>query len=144
MVTAPHATDQQIEAFLSHLRAERGFSVNTIAAYRSDLAQLQEALSGGREDVRWERVSERDMEDVRLSLGEQGYSSTSLARKVAAVRSFFRFLLEEGVIDANPRGAHADAQAVPDAAGRADGARRPCDCCGRRRSAWGRRVCVTA
>ncbi|MDE2885197.1 MAG: tyrosine recombinase, partial [Chloroflexota bacterium] len=102
MVTAAHATDQQIEAFLSHLRAERGFSVNTIAAYRSDLAQLQEALAGGREDVRWERVGERDMEDVRLSLGEQGYSSTSLARKVAAVRSFFRFLLEEGVIDANP------------------------------------------
>ena len=102
MVTAARATDQQIEAFLSHLRAERGFSVNTVAAYRSDLAQLQQALSGGRRDVRWERVSERDMEDMRLSLGEQGYSSTSLARKIAAVRSFFRFLLEEGVVDANP------------------------------------------
>ena len=102
MFTAARATDQQIEAFLSHLRAERGFSVNTVAAYRSDLAQLQQALSGGRRDVRWERVSERDMEDMRLSLGEQGYSSTSLARKIAAVRSFFRFLMEEGVVDANP------------------------------------------
>ncbi|MCY4581377.1 MAG: tyrosine recombinase [Chloroflexi bacterium] len=102
MTTASRTTDQQIEAFLSHLRAERGFSVHTVAAYRSDLAQLQEALVGGDSDVRWADVTQRDMEDARLSLGEQGYSSTSLARKVAAVRSFFRFLLEEGAIDANP------------------------------------------
>ncbi len=102
MTTASRVTDQQIEAFLSYLRAERGFSVNTVAAYRSDLAQLQEALVGGDSDVRWADVTRRDMEDARLSLGEQGYSSTSLARKVAAVRSFFRFLLEEGVIDTNP------------------------------------------
>lgn len=102
MTTATHETDQQIEAFLSHLRAERGFSVNTIAAYRSDLAQLQQALAGGARDVRWESVAQRDVEDARLALGEQGYSSTSLARKVAAARSFFRFLLEEGVINANP------------------------------------------
>ena len=102
MTTASRTTDQQIEAFLSHLRAERGFSVNTVAAYRSDLAQLQEALTGGDRDVRWADVTQRDVEDARLSLGEQGYSGTSLARKVAAVRSFFRFLLEEGVIDTNP------------------------------------------
>ena len=102
MTTTSRTTDQQIEAFLSHLRAERGFSVNTIAAYRSDLAQLQEALAGNSADVRWAKVSEREVEDARLSFGEQGYSSTSLARKVAAARSFFRFLLEEGVIDANP------------------------------------------
>lgn len=102
MTIASRTTDQQIEAFLSHLRAERGFSVNTVAAYRGDLAQLQEALVGGDRDVRWVDVTQRDVEDARLSLGEQGYSSTSLARKVAAVRSFFRFLLEEGVIDANP------------------------------------------
>lgn len=102
MTTAMQATDQQIEAFLSHLRAERGLSVNTIAAYRSDLAQLQEALVGSGRDVRWAEITQRDMEDARLGLGDQGYAGTSLARKVAAARSFFRFLLEEGVIDANP------------------------------------------
>ena len=102
MTTVTHATDQQIEAFLSHLRAERGFSVNTIAAYRSDLAQLQEALVGNERDVRWADVSQRDVEDVHLSFGERGYAGTSLARKIAAARSFFRFLIEEGVIDTNP------------------------------------------
>ena len=102
MTTATDALDQQIAAFLSHLRAERGFSVNTIAAYRSDLAQLQEALVGDGRDVRWPSISARDVEDVRLSFGEQGYAGTSLARKIAAARSFFRFLLEEGVIDTNP------------------------------------------
>ena len=95
-------TDQQIDAFLSHLRAERGLSVNTVAAYRSDLAQLRDALADGTADVRWADVGERDIEDARLAFGEQGYAGTSLARKTAAARSFFRFLLEEGVIDANP------------------------------------------
>ena len=93
--------DQQVEAFLSHLRAERGFSANTVAAYRSDLLQLRRALGAGG-DVRWEDARRRDVEDARLALGEAGYSGASLARKLAAVRSFFRFLHEEGVVDENP------------------------------------------
>ena len=113
MTTVTHATDQQIEAFLSHLRAERGFSVNTIAAYRSDLAQLQEALVGNERDVRWADVSQRDVEDVHLSFGERGYAGTSLARKIAAARSFFRFP-DRGRRDRHePCRAAADAQAVP-------------------------------
>ena len=99
---ARRETDPEIESFLSHLRAERGFSANTIAAYRSDLAQLAGLLSGGRDGVRWERIAQRDVEEARLALAREGYSETSLARKVAAARSFFRFLLEEGVIDENP------------------------------------------
>lgn len=102
MATITRATDQHIEAFLSHLRAERGFSVNTVAAYRSDLAQFHESLPQNQRALRWADVSERNVEDVRLSFREQGYSGASLARKTAAVRSFLRFLLEEGVIDANP------------------------------------------
>lgn len=95
-------TDQQIEAFLSHLRAERAFSANTIAAYRSDLAQVRAVLGDRQGGVRWASVSERDMEDLRLEWGRSEYAETSLARKLAAVRSFFRFLLEEGAIDVNP------------------------------------------
>ena len=93
--------DQQVEAFLSHLRAERGFSANTVAAYRSDLLQLRRALDADG-DVRWEDARQRDVEDARLALGEAGYSGASMARKLAAVRSFFRFLHEEGAVDENP------------------------------------------
>ncbi len=99
---ASREADQQIEAFLSHLRAERGLSANTIAAYRSDLTQLQHLLGRGHSDIRWTTVAQRNVEDARLTLAKRGYSETSLARKTAAARSFFRFLLEEGVIDANP------------------------------------------
>ena len=102
MITAERETDQQIEAFLSHLRAERGLSANTVAAYRSDLAQLQSLLGNGGADIRWASIRQTDVEDARLQLDKNGYADTSLARKVASARSFFRFLLEEGVIDANP------------------------------------------
>ncbi len=99
---AVREADQQIEAFLSHLRAERGLSANTIAAYRADLTQLQRLLGRGPSDIRWTAVAQRDVENARLTLAKRGYSETSLARKTAASRSFFRFLLEEGVIDSNP------------------------------------------
>ena len=93
--------DPDVESFLSHLRAERGLSANTIAAYRSDLEQLRELLAdGGR--FRWDEAGQRDVEEARLELAARGYSETSLARKMAAARSFFRFLLEEGVIDESP------------------------------------------
>ena len=102
MTTAERETDQQIEAFLSHLRAERGLSANTVAAYRSDLAQFQSLLGNDGADIRWASIRQTDVEDARLQLDKNGYADTSLARKVASARSFFRFLLEEGVIDANP------------------------------------------
>ncbi len=99
---APREAAPDIESFLSHLRAERGLSANTVAAYRADLTQLQELLSGGRSCIRWDQVSQREIEEARLALAKGGYSEISLARKTAAARSFFRFLLEEEVIDANP------------------------------------------
>lgn len=94
-------SDPDVESFLSHLRAERGLSANTIAAYRSDLEQLRELLADGA-GFRWDKVGQRDVEEARLALAGHGYSETSLARKTAAARSFFRFLLEEGVIDESP------------------------------------------
>ena len=101
MTSVGRESDQEIDAFLSHLRAERGFSANTVAAYRSDLLQLRIALAESG-DVRWAEVAQRDVEEARLSLGDAGYSGASLARKLAAARSFFRFLHEEGAIDDNP------------------------------------------
>lgn len=96
------AVDDQIEAYLRHLRAERGLSPNTLAAYRGDLEQFAELTGRDAADVRWERLSDRDLERFSLALQERRYADASKARKIAAVRSLFRFLAEEEVVDRNP------------------------------------------
>ncbi len=92
---------QQIDAYLNHLAVERGLSGNTIMAYRNDLYALQQHMgTRGRSD--WPRVTTDDLADFALALQEKGYSETTRARKTAAVRSFFAFLVDDRVIDDSP------------------------------------------
>ena len=101
-MTIERVVDEHVEAYLRHLRAERGLSPNTLAAYRGDLTQFGELTGHGGEETRWERLGERDLERFSLALQERGYADTSRARKVAAVRSLFRFLAEEELVERNP------------------------------------------
>ena len=95
-------TDLQIEAFLAHLRAERGFSPNTIAAYRTDLIQLASILTPGRHSIDWGGLRREKLDDYSLRLGKMGYGPATRARKIAAVRSLFGFLAEEAIVSHNP------------------------------------------
>lgn len=97
--------DQLLDAFLSHLRAERGLSPNTVTAYRADLAQLVEAVRDGQPragPIDWSRVTPRALEEYAARLREAGYAASTTARKLAAIRSFFRFLAEEAVVARTP------------------------------------------
>ena len=92
---------QQIDAYLNHLAVEKGFSGNTIMAYRNDLYSLQQHLEAkGRSD--WRGVSSDHLADFVLTLQEKGYSQTTRARKTAAVRSFFAFLVDDRHIENSP------------------------------------------
>ena len=80
-----------IEAFLLELRVERGLSRLTVEAYRRDLAQFAEQAG-----ERWRD----DPEPVHVfvnGLRRAGRRATTQARKVAAIRSFYRFALREGI-----------------------------------------------
>ncbi|MDE2765472.1 MAG: tyrosine recombinase [Chloroflexota bacterium] len=101
-MTIERVVDEHIEAYLRHLRAERGLSPNTLAAYRGDLEQFAELTGRGGADLRWDKLGERDLERFSLALQERRYADTSRARKVAAVRSLFRFLAEEELVEHNP------------------------------------------
>ncbi len=97
-----------IEDFLQHLVVERGFSQHTLDAYRNDLGQfagfLRERLGAAceSEDV-WHRVDLDLLNDYIADLrGRKGYRDTTTARKVAAIKSFFTFLAQNGVIDEPP------------------------------------------
>lgn len=97
--------DANIREFLDYLTAERGGSDNTIAAYRNDLTQLCEIMTqrgkaGG--DAGWADVGRDDLIEYILWLKEREYASATVARKVAAMKSFFGFLLRSGAIEENP------------------------------------------
>ena len=97
-----------VEDFLQHLVVERGFSQHTLDAYRNDLGQftdfLKERMNGSseQEDV-WQRVDLDLLNDYIADLrGRKGYRDTTTARKVAAIKSFFTFLAQNGVIEEPP------------------------------------------
>ena len=90
-----------IESFLNYLSVERGMSQHTLAAYLSDLGQLAAFLaSTGVDD--WADVTPDDTAGFMDDLNERSYASSTKARKVAAMRSLFRFLKEERMIATNP------------------------------------------
>jgi integrase/recombinase XerC len=94
----------EVEAFLRHLSDERQLSPHTVAAYRRDLSELDAFLGDylGRRQWRW---SEVDRLALRGFLGwcrREGRSRRTVARKLSAARTFFRFLHLEDRIPSNP------------------------------------------
>jgi site-specific recombinase XerD len=90
--------------FLDYLRAVEGASPRTLEAYRRDLRALETCL-GDEGTVDWIRV---DRDDLRRFLGEQRRlerAPSTIARRLSAIRAFFRFLVREGWREDNPASA---------------------------------------
>jgi integrase/recombinase XerD len=121
------AMQQDVERFLQVLEAERGFSVNTIFAYRNDLTQFlnflagESAGEGGRGTTddgeigapgatsqvfpqvqTWNQLTDDDLTNYLLFLRSRKYASSTVARKMAAIKSFFNFLISEGQLRGDP------------------------------------------
>lgn len=95
-----------IEKYLKYLSVERNASKHTIISYRNDLESFL-AFTGEVENPEDAEVdiSSINRLNIRLWLGdlsEQGLAKTSIARKVAALRSFFKYCFKRGHIDKNP------------------------------------------
>ncbi|MFC2024993.1 site-specific tyrosine recombinase XerD [Chloroflexota bacterium] len=97
---------EDIERFLTYLSVEKGFSDNTVAAYRNDLSQLasfveEDAAKRGLTSS-WANLNRQGLLSYLLNLKERGYVATTQARKVAAAKSFFGFMVAEGKLTDNP------------------------------------------
>ena len=91
-----------VDSFLDFLRVERGASVHTIAAYRNDLYQLVGHLTGPGSPSTWQAMTTQELGAYVRALQDRSYSPRTLARKVAAFKSFFGFLKEEGQVARDP------------------------------------------
>jgi integrase/recombinase XerD len=89
----------RIEAFLEMMSAERGAAENTLSSYRRDLEDASEAIEGG--------LAGAGSADIRAYLDDiaaRGFAPTSQARKLSAIRQFFKFLYAEGLRGDDPTG----------------------------------------
>ena len=89
--------------FLRYLRIERNCSDLTIKSYREDLLILQEYLAETMGSCPSPgKITPRDLRTYVAALHEAGYAKSSVARRLASLRSFFRFAQREGLCDTNP------------------------------------------
>jgi integrase/recombinase XerC len=96
--------EKLIEQFLEHLRYERNVSAHTLRNYESDLEQFTHFLAPDQK-TKLPDVSELDHLTIRewmASLHSDQKKKSSIARKLAALRTFFQFLVREGVLELNP------------------------------------------
>jgi integrase/recombinase XerD len=88
-----------IEAFLEMMSAERGAADNTLQSYRRDLEDAAQAIGGS--------LAKAGNADIRAYLGSiaaRGFAASSQARKLSALRQFFKFLYAEGLRGDDPTG----------------------------------------
>jgi len=92
---------RDIEAFLEYLTRDKGYSQNTVAAYRNDLAQMAAFMTS--EQAKGIITSyDQLLKSYLLKLREKRYSVATTARKVASAKSFFKFMVDSGRMRENP------------------------------------------
>ncbi|NOZ12671.1 MAG: tyrosine recombinase XerC [Acidobacteria bacterium] len=92
--------NEQIERFLQYLKEQKNYSPHTIRNYRIDLEQYAEFIAAFELDF-----LKPERGDIRMFLGElkqRHLKKTSIARKLAALKSFYRFLKQNHITDKNP------------------------------------------
>ena len=87
-------------AFLNYIRVERGLSANTLDAYGNDLFKFKEFLK--QRKLGLVKVQRDDVVDFLSSLYRRGLDSRSVARHLVTVRSFFKFLVVDGIVNNDP------------------------------------------
>ena len=93
--------DPMAERFLRYLRVERNDSPNTILNYKDDLIAFSVFLSG-RGKATWLEVSLLDIRSYLAQLHREEKARRTIARRISSLRSFYRYLMREGLTDKNP------------------------------------------
>jgi len=99
---------QYISSFYRYLEYEKRYSQHTLVTYEVDLRQFSEFLKSEKIN-RWQDVSSKTIRRWMVELLNSGITPVTIHRKISALKSFFRYLMREQVLDSNP----ADGVIVP-------------------------------
>lgn len=92
--------DKFIKDFLEFIKIERGYSDNTLHSYQKDLSQFNKYLKIENPKA----VDQAAIKSFMEHLHDEGFSVASIERKLACLKSFFRYLLREEIIQSDPTG----------------------------------------
>ena len=94
----------EFREFIRHIKYQRIYSNKTVIAYQNDLLQFEsfliEYFNQGK--IAWNHVSKNVIRQFLALLNSSGLQRRSIARKIAALKSFFKFIDQNGIIDSNP------------------------------------------
>lgn len=91
--------DRYIEKFVTYLNVEKNASPHTVTNYSVDLKEFRDFIGG---DVELSAINHLTLRRHLAALREKNYSKATIARKVASLKSFFKFLCRDGYLKANP------------------------------------------
>ncbi|MCS6818887.1 MAG: site-specific tyrosine recombinase XerD [Chitinophagales bacterium] len=91
-----------ISGFESYLKLEKSLSANTIAAYLRDVQKLENFLSAQKLNLSPEELSVKELQLFVKELGTLGFDAHSQARIISGLRTFWKYLLLENIVQANP------------------------------------------
>ncbi|MBN19147.1 MAG: tyrosine recombinase [Chloroflexi bacterium] len=94
--------NSQLVAFIEHLRVERGLSSNTISAYNHDINCFILFLGKTPFEIKWSDVNHEFITRYLFQLMSIGLSDSTRARRLASLKTFFSFLLEDNIITNDP------------------------------------------
>lgn len=100
METSKKSSPEIIKKYMRYLKLERNYAPNTLEAYRRDLNYLETYL--GREGINMLAVKLEDLQNFSADLHDRGIGPRSQARVLSGIRSFYRFLLLDDYISADP------------------------------------------
>lgn len=95
------ASQEWVSRFLEHLRHERRFSAHTLDGYQRDLRAFSDFLSKNKLNG-WDAIDSHDIRAFAAANHRRGMAPRSIQRRLSAVRSFFHYLIREGVVASNP------------------------------------------
>lgn len=94
--------DKWVKSFLNYLNVEKNCSSLTVTNYDADIKLFQEFLARRREFSHWKEVKVLDIRAYLAVLNEKGYARKTVARRISSLRSFYKYLIRESVIETNP------------------------------------------
>lgn len=92
--------DQLLTMFIDFLAIERGLAKNTLAAYRSDLTDFFDFLK--ERNLQFEDLKKEEILAYIVNLKQKKRANSTISRHLAAIKSFFKFLQQEGIVPINP------------------------------------------
>jgi integrase/recombinase XerC len=88
--------------FIKYLQFEKRYSAHTLVAYNTDLVQFIHFMNNSNGDFEFINVTSRNIRSWIISLMEEGVSTRSINRKIATLKSFYKFLMRQGFVESSP------------------------------------------